>query len=431
MMSRVATLLLFITSLAPGAIAFAMPHGLPARLPVLSGIRQPAVIACTSDYIPSDLRGDDDERSVESGNWRPEVWEGKFPLAAALDFVADKVPGLLLTALVGGTALKIAPSTPGISPLLWALTFGCLCGTALRAADKESQTMKRANAGIDFAGRRLLRAGIILYGAKLTIGKILGIGPAGLLLDAYAVVSTLWLGHALGGALGLSRSLSTLISTGSAICGCSAVAATQPIIDADAHEVAAAVGTVVYFGGMTMCLYPHLYRVVPALAADPRLMGLYTGATMHELSGVLVAGSAMGNSVVSVAFVTKLMRVCLLEPWLFLVYGLGIGAPAKGGGNGKTGATARGLRQFPWFALGFVSVAAANSVVGFSPSVTGLCATLSSVFLAWALAGLGLKTDLVKVRQLGLRPLVLAAALWAHLVVVGFFLARLLVCVGF
>ena len=129
--------------------------------------------------------------------------------------------------------------------------------------------------GMAFAKRRLLRAGIILYGAKITFAKILGIGLPGLLTDLYVVSSTLLLGFGLGRLLGLSEALTTLISTGSgthrgaptrdwvqpetgsrldlpclalltyplwwpclpAICGCSAVAATQPIINAEAHEV--------------------------------------------------------------------------------------------------------------------------------------------------------------------------------------------------
>ena len=74
--------------------------------------------------------------------------------------------------------------------------------------------------GLSFAKRRLLRAGIILYGAKVTFAKILGIGLAGLLTDLYVVSSTLFLGFALGKKLGLGDALVTLISTGSAICGC-------------------------------------------------------------------------------------------------------------------------------------------------------------------------------------------------------------------
>ena len=91
----------------------------------------------------------------------------------------------------------------------------------------------------------------------------------------------------------MDAGLATLIATGSAICGCSAVAATQPIIDAEPDHVAAAVGTVVLCGTAAMFVYPWLFAAVPALAADPRLMGVYTGATV--LCGVRVAAFAYGS----------------------------------------------------------------------------------------------------------------------------------------
>ena len=97
----------------------------------------------------------------------------------------------------------------------------------------------------------------------------------GLLTDLYVVSSTLLLGFSVGRLLGLSEALVTLISTGSAICGCSAVAATQPIINAEAHEVAAAVGVVVLCGTLAMFIYPALFKVVPSPATRYLLLATY------------------------------------------------------------------------------------------------------------------------------------------------------------
>lgn len=279
-----------------------------------------------------------------------------------------------------------------------------------------------------------LDAGIILYGAKITFAKILGIGLPGVLTDLYVVSSSLVLGFALGRALGLSESLTTLISTGSAICGCSAVAATQPIINAEAHEVAAAVGVVVLFGTVAMFLYPAFFRVVPALASNSRLMGIYTGSTVHELAGVVAAGNAMGAEVASTSVVTKLLRVFLLEPWIIALFYLGIGrnkqkasAPTTAAPTTAAPTTARKGMAVPWFAFGFLGVATFNSIWGMPLSIQKVLTTLSAGFLASAMAALGLDTDLVKVRSLGWRPILLALALWANLLGGGFLIARFLV----
>jgi len=223
-------------------------------------------------------------------------------------FIADRVPGLLLTSVVAIAADAASARSAGLSPLLWASLGGIGVGTLLRSAGASANDFnKLTDPGVGFAKARLLRAGIILYGAKLTVAKIMGIGAAGLLADLYSVISTLTLGFALGRALGMKDTLTALISTGSGICGCSAVAATQPIINAEAHEVAAAVGTVVLCGTSAMFIYPLLFKMVPFLAADPNLMGIYTGSTVHELAGVVAAGNAMGPEVASVAVVTKLV----------------------------------------------------------------------------------------------------------------------------
>ena len=291
-------------ALVVAALGFVAHHGPPAlraQLPALaiaasdnSGVGD-SRFPDSSDYVPDRLfNASGESNKLLSSDWRPEVFRGKFPLARFLDSVSEKTPGLFLTGLIGAAANALSHHTPGINQLLWGFVGGTAVGTMLRAADTEAQTMKRAAPGILFAKLRLLRIGIVLYGAKLTWSAVLGIGwPASFLLDLYAVASTLVLGSLLGRALGLSESLSTLISTGAAICGASAVAAAQPMIDAEAHEVGAALGTVVYFGTIAMCLYPWLYKTVPMLAADPRLMGIYTGATVHEMSGVVQAGAAM------------------------------------------------------------------------------------------------------------------------------------------
>ena len=258
--------------------------------------------------------------------------------------------------------------------------------------------------------------------SAVTFSKILGIGLPGLLTDLYSVSSTLILGFVLGKALGLSEALTTLIATGSAICGCSAVAATQPIINAEAHEVAAAVGVVVLCGTSAMFLYPFLYQTVPALAADPRLMGIFTGSTVHELAGVVAAGNSMGAEVASTSVITKLLRVFMLEPWIIALYYLGIGQKKTASAGG-----AKKGKGVPWFAFGFVGVATFNSIWGIPAGMQRAFATASACFLASAMAALGLDTDLVKVKSLGWRPIALAMVLWANLTGMGFFVARFLV----
>ena len=140
----------------------------------------------------------------------------------------------------------------------------------------------------------------------------------------------------------------------------------------------------------------------------------------------MAAGNAMGAEVASTSVITKLLRVFLLEPWIIAIYYLGIGQKREGGegGSASTGKAGKGV---PWFAFGFIGVAAFNSTWGIPSSFQRLFTTLSAGFLASAMAALGLDTDLVKVKSLGWKPIALAMALWANLLGGGFLVARFLV----
>mmetsp|Transcript_25743 Transcript_25743/g.37777 ORF Transcript_25743/g.37777 Transcript_25743/m.37777 type:complete len:392 (+) Transcript_25743:132-1307(+) len=337
----------------------------------------------------------------------------------------DHAAGLIVAGTIGIASEHLAASAAvALSPLLYATAIGIAVGNVIRIFDPQMNIYSPLASGLAFAKRRLLRAGIILYGAKLTFAKILDIGWAGLFIDLYVVSTTLFFGFALGRMLGLTESLTALISTGSAFCGCSAVAATQPIINGESHEVAAAVGVVVLCGTAAMFLYPFLFTAVPSLTADPRLMGIYTGSTVHELAGVVAAGNSMGGGVASTAVVTKLLRIFMLEPWIFALYYFGIGQDKDAvlvAGSGKAG------KGVPWFAFGFLAVAAFNSLWGIPGWLQKVLMSLSAGFLSSAMAALGLETDLVKVRSLGSKPLVLGLALWVYLLGAGFVVSACLV----
>jgi len=313
-----------------------------------------------------------------------------------------------------------------LSPLLWASILGMGIGNVIGADGK-----KRLGAGVGFAKSRLLRAGIVLYGFKLTVQQIASIGIAGVLADLFTISSTMFLAITVGvRGLGLAPSLASLIGVGAAICGCTAAAAAQPVVDGEDYETAAAVGTVVFCGTLAMFLYPALFKLVPFLNADHRLMGIFTGSTVHELAGVVAASTAMPADVAAVAVVTKLVRVALLAPMLVLMSTF----PAlwgKGGSNGDSGSSGDGTKvvkpPLPYFALGFLGAAVLNSLVTLDRGLVKVSVKASALCLAMAMSALGLEADLAKIRALGSKPLLLAAGLWAWLLFACGSVARLLV----
>jgi len=341
------------------------------------------------------------------------------------DFCADRAPGVALSVALAHASLSMAKTTIGahVSPLLWATIFGMLYGNLLhRPEAKESLAT-----GIKYSKGRLLRLGIILYGFKITLQQIAGIGMAGLATDVFMVVSTLILGNVLGTKwLKLDEATSTLIAAGAAICGCSAVLATQPVVGGESHEVSAAVGTVVVGGTLSMFLYPFLYKMIPFLAQAPKLMGIYTGATIHEIAGVVAAGNTMGGDVAFTAVVTKLARVLLLAPVLTTLSWMNNRKCLKEAESDGIPPSKCNL-VLPWFAFAFLGVSALNSIATIPTALVKLASKTSAFSLVCAMAALGVDSDFKAIRRLGSKPLLLAGALWFWLTIGGLGITRLFV----
>ena len=327
--------------------------------------------------------------------------------------VAARLPGLLFALLLGlaGLALAALPTLAGLqlSALTLAIALGMLLGNLAGA-----RLPARLSPGIAFAQRELLRAGIVLYGLRISFQQIADVGPGALLLDLIVVASTLGLGLWIGRRwLGLDRDTALLTACGSAICGAAAVLATERLLKPEASKVAIAVAGVVLFGTVNIFLYPQL---ASWLALPPETYGIYTGATVHEVAQVVAAGNAVSPAAADTAVIVKLTRVLLLVPFLFLLGGW----QARAGGAG-------GRITVPWFALAFVGVCALNSTIELPPDLRTALLDLDTLLLATAMGALGLETRLSRLRALGPKPLLLAFALFVWLTVGGYWLTRWLV----
>lgn len=315
--------------------------------------------------------------------------------------------GLVLTGALAAAALSLGGTTwvkaTGLSGLTLAILFGLLAGNTI-FPHMASQT----GAGVDFSKNRLLRAGIVLYGVRVTFQQIGDVGLAGLLIDILMIAGTFTLALQLGTRVfGLDRQTATLIGAGSAICGAAAVMGTAPVIKAPAHKVAVAVATVVVFGTLAMFLYPVLQTL---LQLPEHVYGVYAGSTIHEVAQVVVAGKAIGEYAASSAVIEKMLRVMMLAPFLLLLVRVpGMRDPQR----------AAGSVTIPWFAVLFIVACGVHSTGRIPAPAVDLLVQLDNILLAMAMAALGLRTQVSAIRAAGARPLLLAACLFAFLVIGG------------
>ena len=350
--------------------------------------------------------------SVAAATKQPNRWQN----------ATDYLPGLALVGVLAALAMTLGTigwfASAGISALTVAIVLGIMVGNTLYP-----RVARTSAGGVSFSKQTLLRLGIILYGLRLTFQDIAHVGIAGVAIDSLVLSSTFILSWWMGTRVfGLDRETALLIGAGSAICGAAAVMATEPVVRGRAEQVTVAVSTVVVFGTVAIFLYPAVYHFinrshVPAMSAAS--YGIFAGSTIHEVAQVVAAGRSIGEDAANTAVITKMVRVMMLAPFLAVLSAVLARAAAPRGAREPGGARQSSHIVIPWFALGFIGVAACNSLVVLPKTTVAAAVTFDTVILAMAMAALGLTTHVSAIRSAGIKPLALAASLFAWLIFGG------------
>ena len=334
--------------------------------------------------------------------------------------VAQPLPGLLLCLLLAGAAIRLGKfpwlAAHGLSALTVAIVLGMVAGNTLYRSIAVS-----AGPGVVFAKQTLLRAGIVLYGLRLTLQDIGHVGVAGVLIDALVLTSTFGLAWLTGTRLfKLDRTTAMLVGAGSAICGAAAVMATEPVLKAHAEKVTVAVSTVVVFGTFAIFLYPALYALNlhwGVVAPDAHGFGIYAGSTIHEVAQVVAAAHNINAETADTAVIAKMVRVMMLAPFL-----IGLSAWLARDARREQGAAAHVAKpalNIPWFAFIFIAVVIVHSFTALPAAWIARANDADTVLLAMAMAALGLTTHVSAIRQAGVKPLLLGAMLFVWLIAGG------------
>jgi uncharacterized integral membrane protein (TIGR00698 family) len=332
--------------------------------------------------------------------------------------MTDLLAGLALVAVLAALAIKLGTigwfASTGISALTLAIVLGMLVGNTL-----DPRVVRAGGSGVAFAKQTLLRLGIILYGLRLTFQDIAHVGIAGVAIDFLVLSSTFILSWWMGTRLfGLDRETSLLIGAGSAICGAAAVMATEPVVRGRAEQVTVAVSTVVVFGTLSIFLYPAVFHFINrthVLALSPASYGIFAGSTIHEVAQVVAAGRSISEEAANTAVITKMVRVMMLAPFLAILSTVLVRTAAPGPVREPSGTRQSSRTVIPWFALGFIGVAACNSLDVLPKTAVATATTFDTIILAMAMVALGLTTQVSAIRSAGIKPLALAASLFAWL----------------
>jgi len=309
----------------------------------------------------------------------------------------DVAPGVGITVVIALVATGIARLVPALGSALPALLIGVVVAVIRKPTGRFAP-------GVGYSGKFVLQLAVVLLGVQLSLSSILVVGVQSLPVMLSSLVVCLLAAWLIGRALRIPTRERTLIGVGTGICGASAIAAVSPIIGATSAEIAYAVSTIFLFNAIAVVVFPYLGH---ALGMDPHTFGLFAGTAVNDTSSVVAAASLFATSALGFAVVVKLVRTLMIIP---ISIGLAI-AENRRTSAGAPMTARRALGLVPWFLVGFLLVAIANSFIPIPAGVHDGLVTASVFLVSVALAGIGLSTDLAAIRRAGWRPLLLGLTL--------------------
>lgn len=306
----------------------------------------------------------------------------------------------VLSSVVIGIAAMFISSTYGGPTVLYAL----LLGMAFHFISEDN----RAIAGIELCAKNFLRLGVALLGARITAEELSQLSVGSVTVLVTGVFATVAFSMLLNRLIKWPRAEGALAGASVAICGASAAAALALVIDKKAlreQALLAIIVTVTALSTISMIVYPLLCELMNFAGSKA---GLLLGGTIHDVAQVVGAGAMLGNDALQTATMTKMLRVAMLIPMMFVFTALF--APKAENGQAQAPKTVNPFAQIPLFLIGFVVLAVLN-VVGFIPTVASdMLAQASQLLILVAMGALGIKTSLGKLKSVGWSPIVLMTA---------------------
>lgn len=251
----------------------------------------------------------------------------------------------------------------------------------------------------------LLQASVVGLGFGMNLQKSLQSGADGMLFTIISVVGVMVVGILLGKYMRIDGRTSYLISSGTAICGGSAIAAVGGVMKANENEMAVSLGVIFILNAIALFIFPPLGHL---FGMSQEQFGTWAAIAIHDTSSVVGAGEAYGPVACELATLIKCTRALWIIPLAFFTMWY---YRKEKGGEGKAKV------NIPWFILLFVLAMVIytytpESAMTVMAPVYSVIVVLAKKALVAVLFAIGASLSLKVIRQVGVRPLIQALTLW-------------------
>jgi uncharacterized integral membrane protein (TIGR00698 family) len=252
----------------------------------------------------------------------------------------------------------------------------------------------------------LLQASVVGLGFGMNLHQVVQAGRSGFVYTMLGISFALLAGMGLGALLGVQRVPAFLISTGTAICGGSAIAAVGPIAQATDEQMAVSLGTVFVLNSAALLIFP---AIGAALKLTQPQFGLWAALAIHDTSSVVGAAAKYGAEALAIATTVKLARALWIVP-------LSIGTAVARGAKAKI--------QWPWFIGLFCLAAVCNTYLPAGAHAYALTVKVAKIGLTATLFLIGSGISVATIKRVGHRPLMQGTILWLIVLLGSLWLIR-------
>lgn len=316
---------------------------------------------------------------------------------------AGLVPGLSAAVALAAVATGLGRLAPIVGAPVFAIVIGIITSSLRKRKDST-----RLHPGLAFSSKSVLQGSIVVLGTGLSFSQVVTTGSSSLPVLLGTLSVALFGAWLIGRALGITKDLRTLIGVGTGICGASAIAATDAVLEANETDVSYAIATIFTFNVLAVLTFPTLGRL---MSLTPHSFGLWAGTAINDMSSVVAAAAIFSPHATPYAVIVKLTRTLMIIP-------ITIAIAFWRAKNSRVQPTSKYHhfkhlhRVLPIF-IGWFLLAVFTNTLGLIPnSWHPQLSTIAQFMITIALGAIGLSTRVDKIRQAGLKPLGLGAILW-------------------
>jgi hypothetical protein len=261
--------------------------------------------------------------------------------------------------------------------------------------------------------KKLIQACVVLLGFTMDFNKVLAAGLSGLAFAAGTILVVFTLGYLLSKVLKTNARVTTLVSSGTAICGGSAIAAVSSVIGATSAETSVALATVFILNGVGLYLFPVLGH---ALHLSDGQFGTWAAISIHDVSSVVGAARTFSEASLETATTVKLSRALWIVPVALACQAIF--------SRGKDAPQGSAMKAFPWFVLAFIVACFVGSYVDVIHQQIDVLRVVSRTGLSVALFLIGAGLNRAAIVSVGWRALTLGVILWCVISVLALVVVR-------